>query len=112
MKNKLGFLGFLGLLGIVGFFTPNKVYFFFFAFLYFFRYFSVIPDELFNENVKKAATPAFFTGLVIYTITAALTAFSISTLFFVAGLVLGFAASFLVFTILFVSYELKESSGK
>jgi hypothetical protein len=111
MKNKLGLLGFLGLLGIVGFFTPNKIYFAFFAFLYFGRYFFVIPDELFKENVKRAATPAFFTGMVIYTITAALTAFSISIKFYVAGLVLGFSASFLVFVALFVYFEQKESRG-
>lgn len=111
MKNKLGLLGLLGLLGIVGFFTPNKVYFAFFAFLIFFRYLFVIPDELFKENVRRAATPAFFTGVVIYTITAALTAFSISIPFYVGGLVLGFTASFLVFTAVFVYFEQKESKG-
>jgi hypothetical protein len=111
MKNKLGLLGLLGLLGVVGFFNPNKVYFAFFAFLYFGRYFFVIPDELFNENVKRAATPAFFTGMVIYTLIAALTAFSISIKFYVTGLVLGFALSFLVFTAIFTYFEMKESRG-
>lgn len=112
MKNKLGFLGFLGLLGLLGFFSENKSYFCFFGFLAYFRYFAVIPDELFKENVRKAATPAFFTGVVIYTLTGALTAFSISTMIYVSCLVLGFVVSFLLFTGIFVYYEVKEKMGK
>ena len=99
MKNKLGFLGLLGLFGAVGFFTGSKVYFTLFAFLYFFRYFFVIPDELFKMNIQKSATPAFFTGMAIYALTTALTAFHISTVVFATGLVLGFAIPFLIFTI-------------
>ncbi len=112
MKNKLGFLGFLGLLGILGFFSENKTYFCFFGFLVYFRYFAVIPDELFKENVQKAATPAFFIGVVIYTLTGALTFFPISTAVYVSCLVLGFVASFLLFTGIFVYYEIKEKTGK
>lgn len=110
MKNKLGFLGFLGLLGFLGFFTENKTYIFFFTFLIYFRYFKVIPDELFKENVRRAATPAFFTGVAIFVITSGLTAFSISTLYYVTGLVIGFAVSFMVFTIIMASLEIKERS--
>ncbi len=112
MKNKLGFLGFLGLLGLLGFFSENKIFFCFFGFLVYFRYFAVIPDELFKENVRKAATPAFFTGVVIYTLTGALTAFSISTTVYVTCLVLGFVVSFFLFTGIFVYYEMKEKMAK
>lgn len=112
MKNKLGYVGLLGLLGIVGFFAHNAVYFALFAFLYYLRYFWVIPDELFKENVRKAASPSFFTSLVLYTATVALTAFHISTLFFVIGLVAGFVVPFILFTLLLTSFELKEGRCK
>ncbi len=112
MKNRLGYLGFLGLLGVLGFITNNKLYFCFFGFLVYLRYFTVIPDELFRANVQKAATPAFFVGVVIYAISVALTAFFVSTTIFVMGLVFGFVASFLVFSITLVSYESKESRSK
>lgn len=112
MKNKLGFLGFLGLLGLLGFFSDNKAFFCFFGFLAYFRYFAIIPDELFKENVRKAATPAFFTGVVVYTLTGALTFFQICTTVYVSCLVLGFVVSFLLFTGIFVYYEFKEKAGK
>jgi hypothetical protein len=111
MKNPLGYLGFLGLLGIVSFASYNWTYLWFFAFFIFFRFFWVIPDELFRENIKKSATPAFFTGMVIYFITAALTVFHISIAVYVAGLVIGFASSFLVFAILLAPYSYRESRG-
>jgi hypothetical protein len=100
MKNKLGYVGFLGLLGIVGFFAHNYVYFALFSFLYYLRYFWVIPDELFRENIRRAASPSFFTSMVLYAITVALTAFHVSTLIFVIGLVAGFTVPFVLFTIL------------
>jgi len=112
MKNKLGFLGVLGLFGAAGFFTDNKSYFALFAFLYFFRYFFVIPDELFKINIQKSATPAFFTGTAIYALTIALTAFRVGTVVFASGLVLGFVIPFLMFTILLSVYEIKESGNK
>ena len=112
MKNKLGYLGFLGLFGLVGFFAHNYVYFALFAFLYYLRYFLVIPDELFKENVRKAASPAFFTSMVIYTLTVALTAFRVSTLIFVIGLVSGFVIPLILFPLLLVVFELKESWSK
>ena len=112
MKNRLGYLGLLGLCGVLGFAAHNYAYFGFFGFLYFFRYFAVIPDELFKENVKQAATPAFFVGMVIYVLTAGLSVFHISTLIFTTGLVLGFAFPFLIFTIILVHSELRESLGK
>ena len=112
MKNKLGYIGFLGLLGTVGFFAHNNVYFALFAFLYYLRYFWVIPDELFKENVRMAASPSFFTSLVLYVITVALTAFRVSTLIFVIGLVTGFVVPLILFTILLVSFEVKENWSK
>lgn len=112
MKNKLGFLGFLGLLGILGFITHNNTYFWFFALIYYFKYFWIIPDELFKHNIRKAATPAFFVGMIIFFITGALTALHISTLVYVIGLAAASMASILTFTFTLVLCELKECREK
>jgi hypothetical protein len=111
MKNPLGYLGFLGLLGILSFISHNWNFLWFFCFFIFFRFSRIIPDELFRENIKKSATPAFFTGMVIDIITAATRAFPISMNIYVLGLVIGFASSILVFTVLFAIYSYRESRG-
>ena len=111
MKNKLGYVGFLGLLGVLGFFTDNRSYLAFFGFLYFFRYFGVIPDELFKENVRRAASPSFFISMAIYAVTVALTAFHAGTMIFVAGLVAGFVIPICVFIVLLVVFEYRESGN-
>lgn len=110
-KNPLGFLGFLGFLGILSFITQHWPYLWFFAFFNFFRFFWVIPDELFMENVKKSATPAFFTSLILYVLTVALRVFYDSNDIYMACLVICFAASFLVFFVLLAVYSFRERRG-
>ena len=58
--NKLGLFSILALLGFLGFWTENKGFFGFFGFAAYLSYFNVLPDELFWQNVQKAATTAFF----------------------------------------------------
>jgi hypothetical protein len=111
MKNPLGYLGFLGLFGILSFILHHWPYLFFFAFFIFFRFFWVIPDELFRENVKKSATPAFFTSLVLYILTVAFRMIYNSNVLYMAFLVVCFAASFLVFFILLAFYTFRERQG-
>ena len=59
--NYLSLLSLLSMIGILGFFTENKG---FFGFLVYVRYFSVVPDEMFQLNVRKAATISFFTEII------------------------------------------------
>lgn len=108
MKNKLGLLGMLGFLGILGFVTDNRYFLAFFGFLVFFRYFFVIPDELFKLNVRRAAAPAFFTGVGIQAITITITAFTKDVPQLVTGLSLSFSISIALFIILLVIAEFKE----
>lgn len=61
--NKLGFLSFLALLGLLGFITHKPLYGFL-GFAYYFRYFFVTPDELFQANVRKAVSIGFFSGIL------------------------------------------------
>jgi hypothetical protein len=107
MKNPLGYLGFLGLLGSLCFLERHWAYAFFFCLFLFFRFFWVIPDELFRENVRRSATPAYFTGFVLYLATSASRAVSNDDALFQALLVVSFAASFLVFflRLAFFSYS-------
>ncbi|MHB8806208.1 MAG: DUF3796 domain-containing protein [Anaerolineaceae bacterium] len=111
MKNKLGYLGFIGFLGILGIVTDNKYFLAFFAFVVFFRYFAIKPDELFQLNVQKAATPAFFTEVAVQTITLAITAFTKNIAQLITGLALSFSISIVVFILILTIYEYKESRG-
>lgn len=60
MINKLGFFGFLGALGLLGFCNGQSAYFGFFGFCAYFYYFTVVPDEMFRENVRRSASTGFF----------------------------------------------------
>lgn len=107
IKNKLGLLGFLGLLGLLGFFTGNSSFYGFFSFFCFFIFSSVLPDELFKNNVKKAAKNAFFTSVLVFPVVALwsiVTSYSIEN-----GLALGFGLNFglqaFVFGISLAFYE-------
>jgi len=111
MKNKLGYLSLLAILGILGFLTDNKAYLAFFSFLYYIRYFFVIPDELFKTNVQKAATPAFFTGLASSAVTIVLRALSGNDALLAVGMGLGMALSIFVFTVILLVCEIRESGG-
>ncbi|MGL6105609.1 DUF3796 domain-containing protein [Romboutsia sp.] len=70
--NKLGFFGILGFIGLIGIYTGKKEFYSFFAFFVFFQYLNVIPDELFEENLKKSCIPAFFLTLTSLSISMAL----------------------------------------
>jgi multisubunit Na+/H+ antiporter MnhF subunit len=48
----------------------------FFGFFAFFQYFNIITDELFQENLRKAATPAFFLTLISLSISMVLSILS------------------------------------
>lgn len=110
--NKLGFLGMLGFLGILGIVTDNRYFTAFFAYFVFFRYFFVRPDELFKQYVQRAATAAFFTGVCIQAVTIAITAFTKDTAHLITGLSLSFAASLIVFIMLLVIAEFRESRSR
>lgn len=108
MKNKLGFLGLLGLWGILGIVTDNRLFLAFFAYFVFFRYFFVKPDELFWQNVHRAATPAFFTGIAVQAVFIAVSAFAKDTSLLITGLSLSFAVSLIIFISMLVVAEFKE----
>lgn len=111
MKNKLGFLGLLGFAGLLGFTEGNAAFYGFFGFFIYFTYFKVIPDELFQANVSKAASISFFVALVSMAAFLLLTVLLKQALFMAWGLGLSFALSVFTFTVLLTAFELKEKRG-
>lgn len=108
MKNKFGYFGLIGFIGILGLVTDNHYLLAFFSFFVFFRYFFVIPDELFKLNIQRAATSAFFTGITIQIITIAISAFTKSSSYLITGYSLSFSISIALFIFILVIAEFKE----
>ena len=75
MKNWYGCVGFLSLLGVWGILGDEPLFLCFFAFALFFEYFWVNPDEMFVESMRKCATLAFASNLLI---TGTATGFGVS----------------------------------
>lgn len=111
--NYLGFLSLLSLIALLGLKTNNTGLYGFFGFAYYFRYFFVIPDELFLLNVRKSSTTAFLLELVslvpfmFFTHIAPMVNNPIPTAF-----ALSFTLSVFVFTIYLVLLEYRESRGQ
>ncbi len=109
-RNKLGFMSLLSLLGILGI-AGDESMLGFFGFACYIRYFFVNPDELFLQNVRKAASIGFFSG-----VGATGAAFVLHYLFpaFLASsivLVSCFVVSVICFTIALLALEIKEQQG-
>jgi len=107
MRNKLGFLSLLALLGVLGFFV-GKPLFGFFGFAYYIRYFFVRPDELFQLNVRKAATDGFFSGVGATGVAVAVRYLFPAVVPANLALSASFVVSIVVFTIALVVLEAKE----
>lgn len=108
--NKLGFLSLLALLGILGIIVDRPLSGFF-GFAYYVRYFFVRPDKMFQQNVRKAASIGFFSGV-------AATGFAIAVHFLSpalfgsnAALAACYVVSIFSFTIALAVLEIKEQWG-
>ena len=69
MRKKFNYLGLLSLLSLVsllGRITENTGLYGFLGFIYFIRYFWIIPDEFFRQNVQKSATFAFMAEMIAF----------------------------------------------
>jgi len=109
--NRLGFLSLLSLLGILGLFVDNSGLLGFFGFLYYLRYFFVIPDELFQENVRKATSIGFFTGVAATGLVFALRVVLPVSIAPSVALATTFIVSVACFTIALVVFEIREQRG-
>lgn len=109
MKNWYGCIGFLSLLGFLGISVDEHLFLSFFAFALFFEYFWVNPDEMFVENMRKCATLAFASNLLITTsATLILSQFNLSGNPLAAGTALGFGVSIAFFAFSTFIMEIRE----
>lgn len=105
MKNRLSLFGFFGFLGFLGLVTDNPGFYGFFGFFAFFGFIKILPDELFTQNVNKAAKNAFFTGMFIYPIIVVIGALTSFLAAYIIGFALNFFIQMWVFSISLARYE-------
>jgi fatty acid desaturase len=105
----ISLMGLIGFLGFLGFYSGNYGFFGFFSFFVFFTYALKKYDELFDSYVKKSATLAFFTSVVLFC--AALCAVVIlGTSEFTTGIfMLLLGISLIVFILRLTIYEMAEN---
>ena len=112
MKNKYGCIGFVSLLGLWGLYANEPLFLSFFAFVIFFGYFWVKPDEMFIDTLKKCATIAVFSNISITVIaTFVFSYFKLSSNPLAGGATLGFGISIAIFVLFSFFFDLKERSG-
>lgn len=117
MKSKrclYGLMGLLSLLGFIGVFSGERAFLAFFCFAIDFEYFFFKTDEMVEEYMNKAASGAFYCGMVT-TAVVALVCFFVNRYAGNMALLYGFAAGWGVsvavhgFSVGY--YKFKESWG-
>ncbi len=108
--NKLGFLSLLAILGILGF-TINRSFLGFFGFAYYIRYFFVTPDEMFQHNVRRAASVGFFSGVAATGLAIPIHLLLPELLSAKMALASGYIVSVFCFTIVLAVLEFRELRG-
>lgn len=109
--NPLGFMSLLALPGILGLTTDTKAMLSFFGFAYYIRYFFVIPDEMFMQNVRRAASIGFFSGVAATSFAVVLRILFPSLITGNAALAACYIVSVLCFTIVLMVLESREMRG-
>ncbi len=99
VENKIGFLSLLSVLGFAGIFTDHIACLGFFAFLYFLRYFFLLPDEKFKNSLLLAAKAGFLTNMIVSVATIVLWLLINTSILFALGLSVGIAASMITFSV-------------
>lgn len=113
MKRRYGLFGLLSLIGILGIAANRSSLYPFLAFALFFEYLFVKPDEMFIENMRKAAAWAFHANLAA---TTAITCYYIvmkqpSDIALLKGIGIGFGVSLIVFSFASAWFDWKDRRG-
>lgn len=104
-KNKMAFLGALGFIGLLGIPTGNYALFGFFGFFGFFTFLRTKNDELWQENIGKAATNGFIVSVIGLSTTMALVAILETIAAAMVGIAVTFLVQMLAFTFSINFYE-------
>ncbi len=110
-KNELGYVSLLALLGFMGIFTDNRACLGFWAFLYYVRYFFVLPDESFRADIIKSAVPAFFINIGISILTIILKVVFQNTVLLIFGMGAAMVISILVFTVSLAVFQMGKKTN-
>ena len=110
-NNKLGYLSLFSLIGFFGIFTEYNSFMWFFGYIGYAYYFTVVPDELFEANLRKASTITLLIVLLLSSATIIIGTFSEDYGVFLTGLSLSFLIGNLGFATIHTIYEARESSG-
>ncbi len=109
--NRLGLMSLLSLLGILGLVMDNSGFLGFFGFAYYIRYFFVTPDELFQQNVRQAASIGFFSGVCGTGVALVLRVLFPAFISVNIALAVTYVLSMFSFTIALVVLEIREQRG-
>lgn len=110
--NPMGFLSLISLISLLGLYTGNIGWYGFLGFLYYLRYFWIIPDEGFWNNIMKSATLAFFIELIVLfpSLLISLNIFD-GEEYILFSFGFAFCIGIIVFTIFLTYLEWKETKG-
>ena len=113
MKRRYGLLGLLSLVGVAGVIAHSPSLYPFFAFALFFEYFFVAPDEMFIENMRKAAAWAFYASVAVTTCITCCCIFTAQdpNTALLKGIGAGFGVSLMLFSFAAAWFDWKDRRG-
>lgn len=113
MKYRYGLLGCISLIGLLGLVEENPAFYPFLAFLLFFQYLFVTPDEMFIANMRKAAAWAFYADLAAVTAVTVWNGLRSENLHqgLAAGMGMGFGLALIVFSFATTWFDWRERRG-
>lgn len=111
MKRRYGLIGLFSVIGFMGFATRNTSLYPFLAFVIFFEYLFVEPDEMFVDNMRKAASWAFYTELVITALITCVAMIPFTETALQKGAGAGFGIALVVFCLTTAYFDWKDRRG-
>lgn len=111
MKYRYGFIGCFSIIGILGLFTQNAALYPFLAFVIFFEYLFVEPDEMFVHNMRRAAAWAFYIHLGVTALITCLAIVPFPEVALQKGAAAGFGVALAVFCLATAYFDWQDRRG-
>ena len=111
MKWRYGLIGLFSVVGIMGLLIRDTSLYLFLAFAIFFEYLFIEPDEMFVDNMRKAAAWAFYTELVITALITCVAVFPFPETALQKGAGVGFGIALIVFCFSTAYFDWKDRRG-
>lgn len=111
MKWRYGLIGLFSVVGIMGLLIRDTSLYPFLAFAIFFEYLFIESDEMFVDNMRKAAAWAFYTELVITALITCVAVFPFPETALQKGAGVGFGIALIVFCFSTAYFDWKDRRG-